>query len=117
VDFLINREEEEKMEKVMLLMLKKLASLRQKEADIKVEIEGVKSELHAVMEAQGIDILAKDGVGTVTVIPTTETVSLNKEKLRENLLKYLSAEEVADVIERSSTFSQRKAYLQFSRPK
>lgn len=95
----------------------KMARLREEKDRVEGEIEKVKGEMLPLMVASDTQIFKVEGVGTVTFVKGGMSLSLKKDKLRGNLLKYMDAADVADVILKSSTVVENNAYIQFSLPR
>lgn len=104
----------ESTESMMKILVTRMAKLRAEKDSIDAQIEEVKGELLPLMMATGTQNIDIGGVGKVVFVKGGESVSLNKGKLQGNLLKYLDAEDVATVIEASSTTVTKKPYIQFT---
>ena len=107
----------ESVEELLQVLVEKMADLRSERGRVEGEIESLKGEILPLMMAGGVNIFASEGVGTLTFVKGGESLSLKKGKLQGNLLKYMDAADVAEVIRRSSTVVVKNPFVQFSLPK
>ena len=107
----------ESVEELLQVLVEKMADLRSEKDRVEGEIESLKGEILPLMMAGGVNMFASEGVGTLTFVKGGESLSLKKDKLRSNLLMYMSSIEVADVIQKSSIVVVKNPYVQFSLPK
>ncbi len=105
------------VEDSLRVLTEKMASLRAEKDRVEGEIESLKSEILPLMMAGEVSLFTSEGVGTLTFVKGGESLSLKKDKLQGNLLKYMDAADVAEVIQRSSTVTVKNPYVQFSLPK
>ena len=107
----------ESVEELLQVLVEKMADLRSERDRVEGEIESLKGEILPLMMAGGVNMFASEGVGTLIFVKGGESLSLKKGKLQGNLLKYMDAADVAEVIQRSSTVVVKNPFVQFSLPK
>jgi hypothetical protein len=94
-----------------------MRELRDQLDQINEEMKGLKDDILPLMMASGLKTFGKEGVGLITMVEGSTTLQLKKDKLQANLLRYLDAADVAEVIETSSAMVIKEPYIQFSLPK
>ena len=99
----------------LTVLLRRRAELYKQEQTIKTDLAEVKEEAVPLMLARGITSFVDEAVGTLTLVEGSNR-SISGEKLRVNLLKYLDAADVAEVVDASTTITSYTT-MQYKKPK